>query len=111
MNKNLRWLALGATLFGMGFTMPGCPDMKAVNSSIDAVKTSVDAEKSKISALETQVKVLRTDVDGIKSVTTNQTNTIQQMMTALTTMEADIKQLKESLAASAKKGSSKSRRH
>ncbi len=90
MNKNLRYGVFVAAFIGMGMSMPGCPDQKAIQSQIDALQVSNADLKNRVQALDQQIRGLSNSANQTQGLLTQMNNVIQTQKQALDALAARV---------------------
>ena len=112
MTKNLRYGALVAAFIGMGMSMPGCPDQKAIQSQIDALQASSAELKTRVQALDQQMSGITNASNQTQELLTQMNGVIQAQKQAMDTLAAKVEAMHRAPApaAAAKKAAPAKRR-
>jgi TolA-binding protein len=111
MKKNTRTLAiLVAAFFTMAFTLPGCPDMDAMNQKMaDLDKKSSDNTKQ-LREIADQLRIINDEHNTMKTLVSQVSQTVLEQKDALEKMDAAMK-TRKAAPAPAPASSAKKKKH
>lgn len=104
MGRNLKTVALGAALLGLGMSMPSCPGEKAMQQQLDSLQTSHADLTKKVQVLDAQIKTLNNEMTQVKQLLGQMTSAIQTQGGALERLDGAVKEIQTRLTPAARGG-------
>jgi peptidoglycan hydrolase CwlO-like protein len=107
MNSKLKWVALAASVFGMGLSMPSCPGQQAVQQQVDKLQAENQEIKAKVSQMENVVNGMKANMEKMEPLVVQMGSTIQEQKLAMDRMNAALTTLQEAPKSAPAKGGKK----
>lgn len=107
MKQNLKWVAFGAAMIGMGMSLPSCPGEQAMQQQLDSLQTTQADLQKKLQAHETQLKSMLQTQEQEKQLLEQMTSAIQAQRGALEELNHSLKEMQAQATAAQSKSATK----